>query len=69
MDPTGVIGPDICERYYISFDEVSIVSASVDESSTVTPNLTVTDGVLLVEFAEGMELGVGNDVIILIETK
>ena len=68
-DPTGVVGANVFERYYIGFDGLEIVSATLDESSTALPTVEIIDGELLIEFSEGMELGVGKDVLINIETE
>ncbi len=70
MDPSGIMGAERFERYYVSFEGLSLLGAEVDESNSgVLPTLSLVDESLLIEFSEGMELGLGNDVVILIETE
>lgn len=66
-DPTGVVGANVFERYYIRFDGRDILGATVDESATVVPTVEIIDGELLIEFSEAMELGAGKDTLINIE--
>lgn len=68
-DPTGVIAANVFERYYIRYDGLTVVAATVDESSVLMPTVEIIDGELLIEFSEGMELGDGRDVLIHIETE
>ncbi|MEM7537482.1 MAG: hypothetical protein AAF639_35255 [Chloroflexota bacterium] len=69
IDPTGIVGADTFERYHISFEGLTVVSASASEDATVVPTVELVDGEILVEFSEGMELGVGFDALITIVTE
>jgi len=64
-----VIEDGTFDRYYFTFDEPVLESASLNASSTLPVNVTVTSATeLIVEVAPGMEVGDGFDALIDVAT-
>ncbi len=61
-DPSGIVQPNVFERYYLTFSEPVLAGAVANPDATLTPYVQVLSPTeVLVEISEGMELGEGFD--------